>query len=399
MSSAITGAGKHVFSRTRPGHDGDYELYGKSVRVTTYRDLPAPTGPSPYHLDIADVVHPDVYKRIADNKQLCFHLNGDVGGIDFAVPQQLVAAGMEADCARTGSHPAPEFLYLVGDCVYFNGEVAKYYSQFYHPYEMYPNPIFAVAGNHDGENIEGQNSLDGFVRNFCAPEPGIHREEAQDSPQTAMVQPNVYWTLVTPVVSIVGLYSNVPEGGDIRSPQSEWLTNELATLPKELPVIVALHHPIYSADDHHSGSLEMKELLEEAAKQSGRHPDLVLAGHVHDYQRLTKALPDGTVAPYLVTGAGGYHNLHKIMQVNGERMVAPVQFTDKNNDVVTLESYVDDRYGFMRLMVDASASTITGWYYTVPRPQESYSKGSQLVDLFQYNFQTRQYIANQLCSG
>ena len=59
---------------------------------------------------------------------------------------------------------------------------------------------------------------------------------------------NVFWTLLTPLVNIVGLYSNVPEGGEIRSPQTDWLVNELKTLPTNLPLLVALHHPVYSAD-------------------------------------------------------------------------------------------------------------------------------------------------------
>jgi acid phosphatase type 7 len=388
----VTGAGTHVFGRVRPAHDGDYQLNGQIVRVTTFRDLPIPTGQSPYHMNLSDLISPNAYQAVVDNKKLIFHLNGDIGGIDFAVPQQLVANGMETDSGALDGQQGPDFLYLVGDCVYFNGETARYYAQFYQPYEHYPLAIVAVPGNHDGENLEGQSSLDGFVRNFCAPAPGVHMPEAQDAPRTAMTQPNVYWTLLTPLVSIVGLYSNVPDGGEIVSPQVDWLINELRTLPADIPIIVALHHPIYSADSHHSGSPTMKALLEQAASTSGRHPDLVIAGHVHDYQRLTKNMADGSQIPYLVTGAGGYHNLHTIMQVNGARMITPVQFTDKNNDVVTLESYVDDRFGFMRLEVDESS--FTGRYYTVPRPQESYSKGNQLADLFQYDWKTKRYIPN-----
>jgi DNA repair exonuclease SbcCD nuclease subunit len=285
-------------------------------------------------------------------------------------------------------------LYLAGDCVYFNGETARYYAQFYQPYEYYPPPIFAVPGNHDGENLQGQSSLDGFVRNFCAPAPGIHQPEAGDAPRTAMTQPNVYWTLLTPLVSIIGLYSNVPDGGEIASPQTEWLVGELQSLPAGVPIIVALHHPVYSADTYHSGSPAMKAALESAAAAAGRHPDLVVAGHVHDYQRLTKVLADGSQIPYLVTGAGGYHNLHSIIKVNGQRLVTPVQFTDKDGDVVTLESYVDDRFGFLRLEVDESS--FSGRYFTVPRPQEPFSKGSQLADLFKYDWRAKRYIPNAL---
>lgn len=42
---------------------------------------------------------------------------------------------METDLA-IGSTPTsrPSFLYLTGDCVYYNGEIDKYYQQFYSPY-------------------------------------------------------------------------------------------------------------------------------------------------------------------------------------------------------------------------------------------------------------------------
>ncbi|WP_273889923.1 hypothetical protein, partial [Serratia marcescens] len=72
-----------------------------------------------------------------------------------------------------------------------------------------------------------------------------------------------------------------------------WLTDQLKTLPKGLPLLVTLHHPIYSADVFHSGSTHMKDLLESAAQRAGRHPDMVLAGHVHMYERFTKTLAGG----------------------------------------------------------------------------------------------------------
>jgi hypothetical protein len=149
----------------------------------------------------------------------------------------------------------------------------------------------------------------------------------------------------------------VPAGGDIRAPQTDWLIGELKTLPTDVPLIVTLHHPPYSADDHHSGSTHMIKVLDEATAASGRRPDVVIAGHVHNYQRLTRALPDGTQWPYLVTGAGGYHNLHSIQKVNGKAMIAPVTFeTD----------------------------------------QEPRSKGNQLMDYFEYDWHNKKYVPNKL---
>jgi Icc-related predicted phosphoesterase len=384
----------HSFGRTRPSQTGAYPIHVQPERDTKFRPLPPSTGPEPFHLNLGSIIASADYQSIVGAKKLTLHVNGDMGGIKFGMPQQLVAKGMEQDFdPKASASDNPAFLYIVGDCVYYNGQDSEYYAQFYEPYEFYPRPIFAVPGNHDGENVLPEESLNGFVRNFCAPSP-VKMPEAQDSNRTAMTQPNVYWTLLTPLASFVGLYSNVPSGGEIDEAQTAWLVNELRNLPKSIPVIVTLHHPIYSADDHHSGSTAMKTVIEQAAEEAGRHPEMILAGHVHNYQRLTKTMTDGSQIPYLVTGAGGYYNLHHMMKVNDEQMIPPVTFQDKTGDPVTLDRYSADHHGFMRLEI--TDKLITGRYYAVPRPQESYSKGSQLIDYFEYDWVQRKYVPNSL---
>lgn len=384
---------QHIFGRTRPSALG-YSVSSTPKRNVSYRELPPPTGSDPFHLDLASILPEKHYQAIEQARKLVFHLNGDMGGIKYDVPQTLVAKGMEADFDPNASFSDnPAFLYILGDCVYFNGEVKEYYSQFYQPYEFYPSPIFAVPGNHDGENLSGEDSLLGFVRNFCAAHPD-KMPESGDVPRTAMVQPNVFWTLLTPLASFVGLYSNVPEGGEIREPQLSWLIEQLNTLPTDKPLFLSLHHPVYSADDYHSGSTHMKKVIEDAATATGRHPDMVFAGHVHNYQRFTKSMSNGNQIPFLVTGAGGYHNLHHIIKVDGEAMITPVIFRDKEDEAVTLESYCDDHHGFMRLEV--TENLITGRYYTVPRPQDPYSKPSKMIDYFEYDWKHKKYIPNTL---
>lgn len=387
----------HVFGHARPSESGRYPVHQRLERDTHFRDLPPPTGSAPFRLDLRSILPDATYAGIVASKRLAFHLNGDMGGIKYGVPQELVARGMEQDFAAAAAPGVnPAFLYIVGDCVYFNGEIKDYYAQFYQPYEFYPGPIFAVPGNHDGENLPGDQTLDGFVRNFCAPAP-VKMPESGDSMRTAMVQPNVYWTLLTPFANVVGLYSNVPAGGDIRPPQADWLVEELKTLPTDLPLLVALHHPVYSADDYHSGSTYMKEVLETVAAEAGRRPEMVLAGHVHNYQRITAPQADGTVLPYLVTGAGGYHNLHRIMRVDGAPMIPPVTFDDQQGTAVTLERYCDDHHGFMHLEI--TDQLITGRYSVVPRPQEPWSKPSKLIDYFEFDWRARRYQPNTLPAG
>ena len=374
--------GTHVFGRARLNQSKLTFTGAPSKPGNAFQPLPKPTGKPPFHLDLKDVLPADHYAAISRAQRLIFHVDGDLGGINFAVPQERVAQGLEQDFVPSPPDPSvnPAFFYVLGDCVYFNGQVSEYYAQFYQPYEHYLGPIVAVPGNHDGDPVAPEKSLNGFVRNFCAAKPGTKMPESQDSPRTAMTQPNVYWTLLTPLVSIVGLYSNVPEHGVLHPDQINWLVSELRSLPTNLPLTVALHHPPYSADDHHGGSQPMHDALDAAFVKAGRWADLVLAGHVHNYQRFTRNVAaTGRQMPYLVAGAGGYHNLHSVAKVNGAKPNPPVSLP-LSGDTVTFESFVDDRHGFLRIEVGSGA--ISGKYYTVPRPQEKWSQASKLFDSF-----------------
>ena len=134
----------------------------------------------------------------------------------------------------------------------------------------------------------------------------------------------------------------------------------------------------------------MHDALDGAFTKAGRWPDMVLAGHVHDYQRFTrKVASNNRQIPYLVAGAGGYHNLHTVAKVNGVKPTPPVSLA-VSGDTVTLESYVDDRHGFLRL--DAGLDAIAGKYYTVPRPQESWSQPPKLADSFRLDARTHKLV-------
>ncbi len=115
----------------------------------------------------------------------------------------------------------------------------------------------------------------------------------------------------------------------------------------------------------------MGTVLDGAAQRSGRTPDIVFTGHVHNYQRFTRTW-NGQQVPYIVAGAGGYWHLHNMAQADTGGPL-PVPWSVPDVEATTLDSYVDDRHGFLRLTVNAS--TLRGEYVVVPRPQESWHNG------------------------
>ena len=344
----------------------------------SFRELPPPTGMPPFRMDLADVIGDAEAKAIEKAGCIAIHMVGDTGGVKYPIPQQIVANHMESQLHDPDRKKRPAFFYHLGDVVYFNGEAVQYYPQFYQPYENYRVPIFAIPGNHDGMNLPGDSSLAGFVQNFCAPTPDLS-PDAGDVDRAAMTQPNCYFTLRAPLVTIIGLYTNVPEGGKVRQEQREWFVGELKAAPRNRALLVCLHHPPLSMDNHHSGSTEMLDLLDGAFADAKRVPHAVFAAHVHDFQRFTRVIGKRQV-PFVVAGAGGYHNLHGMQKLDDGRDL-PVPFGVGHD--ATLESYVDDYHGFLRLMIDAEE--LVGEYYAVPRPHESWSKPAERWDAFHLN--------------
>jgi acid phosphatase type 7 len=329
-------------------HPGVSPLHPVSHRNVSFQPLPRPLGLPPYHYDLVENF-PDIGKAVAADKKLVFHVAGDTGGVQDGEFQNNVAEQMIQDLT-SGKGAKPQFCYHVGDVVYFTGMKDDYYAQFYEPYAHYDVPILSIPGNHDGEvdDPTAQTSLDGWVEYFMQANPDVD-PISKDAPRVQLNLPNVYWTLVTPFATIIGLYTNVPEGGSVDSTQQQWVTNEFATAPTDRALILALHHPIYSFDVYHSGSSKMADILENAIRDTGRVPNLVLSGHVHDYQRIEQTIAPGTATPFIVTGNGGYHNLHAVHSNPG----------DKSPDTGAVLKYAAaTSWGFMTLTIDNN--TISG---------------------------------------
>ena len=94
-------------------------------------------------------------------------------------------------------------------------------------------------------------------------------------------------------------------------------------------------------------------------------PDLVLSGHVHNYQRFTRKVKSKKVT-YIVAGAGGYANslraMHKISvdPATKKPIKAPIQTARAD---VKFEAYNEVEAGFLRLTV--TKQKIVGEYFTL----------------------------------
>lgn len=276
---------------------------------------------------------------------------GDSGGVQTPSPQMAVSYAMRQ--RQTGI----AFALQLGDIVYFNADRAQYVPQFFEPYAKLSVPIVAFPGNHDGDvtDVAGRAPLDTYMAYWCTPTPAAPDiDPGLEYGRDTQTLPWCDWTLELDAVTIVAIYTNVPSGGSLEPQQTTWLATELGAAATDKPLIVGLHHPPLSVDAFHGGSATMGSALDEAFQTSGRVPDLVLSGHVHDYQRFTRQI--GTKAvPYIVSGNGGYHNLHQL--------AADAQPGLQVTTDVTFEFGDDSHYGFLELTVADGA--ISGEYVAV----------------------------------
>lgn len=324
--------------------------------MTSPWPLPAPPGSAPYRLRLDEVLPERTTAAIKQRSQLRFHCVGDTGGMRNPGPQQAVVAAMTSQLES----PDPvRFFYHLGDIVYLHGEEENYGAQFLGPYGQYDAPIFAVAGNHDGELGPGKvgEPLAPFMRRFCVL-PSTSGSARTDGHRT-VPQPNLYWTLEHDLVTIVGLYTDVPEGGLIAAEQRRWLTGELSSARPDAALILAMHHPVFSADTSHGSNLALGEALDECFATAGRAPDAVFSAHAHNYQRFSRSYA-GRAIPYVVAGSGGFPELHRLGYGIPD---TPASFAGLPG--VTLEAYQYAAFGFLTVTAEPGGARVD--YNTVVR--------------------------------
>jgi hypothetical protein len=271
---------------------------------------------------------------------------------------------MVTDFTEANAADVPSFFFHLGDVVYYFGEATYYYDQFYEPYRSYPAPILAIPGNHDGVVYasDPEPTLDAFLRNFCAASPA-QSPDAGGLARTTIIQPGVYFTLEAPFVRILGIYSNVLEDPGVISGENgnntildnrqiAFLTAALVRVQSDNftgAVIIAVHHPPYTGGSIHGGSPLMLQDIDSACTAAGVWPHAVFSGHSHNYQRFTRTVNNFEI-PYVVAGCGGHSPLSK--------MSATYRTPFKIDDTLTLESYDDTDYGYLRVIVNAQTMTI-----------------------------------------
>jgi hypothetical protein len=303
-------------------------------------------------------------QAIQKSGQIVFHSVGDTGSVTGPSTQSLVADKMVTDFSEANPADIPSFFFHLGDVVYYFGEATYYYDQFYEPYRNYPAPIIAIPGNHDGVISSGDSTptLAAFLTNFCALSPAPS-PDAGGLLRTTMIQPGVYFTLEAPFVRILGLYSNVLEDPGVISDENgantmldqrqvTFLKTALARVKTDKftgAVIIAVHHPPYTGGSEHGGSPLMLQDIDNACKKAGVWPHALFSGHAHNYQRYTRTVNKFQI-PYIVAGCGGHSPLSS--------MRAAYRTPFKIDNTLTLESYDDTDYGYLRVIINATTMSI-----------------------------------------
>jgi hypothetical protein len=398
---------------------------------------------------------PAEYERIKASRRMSFHAVGCTGDPEIQAPQAAVADAMIADLDKPDS---PAFFFHLGDIVYKlktheahedgdgalkGGELLRvfYTNEFYGAYRGYQRPIFAIPGNHDGKyrvsdrgTPEHEKSpMWRFLRNFCSDKPityPANTDAAGDPTRPTMTQPYPFFVLETPLAFIVGLYTNVCNGGalDLAAPgdkaavQYRWLVARLKELKSEraekgLPLILATHYPPFagSANFEVRGNpqsaltppprpvVPLANVLLSAFQKAGEWPDLVISAHSHNYQRLNYTVTRWDAArrehvivrqiPCVVAGSGGHGAVEYLWHDCAGKSVhersppfdavmPPGLALPSSDHSVELAAYNDQDYGYVRVTVDLHQRRILGQWHAAFMPDPVLRPGRTRSDVF-----------------
>ncbi|WP_243302737.1 metallophosphoesterase [Geothrix oryzisoli] len=285
--------------------------------------------------------------------------------------------------AKAVAAAAPDAVFIVGDLVYGRGRASEYRTRFFPAYNgeevplMRSVPFLGVPGNHDVP-FKGLGDAAAYFAYWSQPLngpalkagdpgaapaiPGLHDAVVAAAgpafPRMASFSfdyGKVHWTV---------LDSNAY--ADWESPALRaWLEADLKAAQHATWRIVALHHPLFQSSRSHMDDQWMRPLSPVLEKYG---VDLVLAGHVHNYQRTAplrfkpaKAGPRGTPVPgtftvdeafdgKTVTRAKGI--IHLVTGAGGAELYDPWQTDAKASWQPWTRTFISDRHSFTVLDVD-----------------------------------------------
>jgi len=221
---------------------------------------------------------------------------------------------------------APAFLVSTGDFVFrgFHAEDWTYFDRAIKPLRDRGTQIFPAIGNHEVgpfPNLWGPAALKGIERlpqrliasrgldNYYKEFPNIFHK-----PWYSVRYANCYFLILDS--ELADGESNAASAQE--QAQDQWIRTQLDSIPPDVDyVFVALHRPPYTAltDAVHKPrpmQIALSKLVE-ARQQNSRAHIIVIAGHVHNYERYQH---NGVA--YIVSGGGG---------------AAPVKFTRAADDL------------------------------------------------------------------
>jgi acid phosphatase type 7 len=208
----------------------------------------------------------------------------------------------------------PQFLLINGDLV-FNGDNTGDWAVYDRETEKLRNAgikIFPVLGNHDLGDDESGAFTSHFHRFLRALKNYDSRRGRSDAlanyfQRFPEIQERRWYSLRAGNVLLFMLDSNSDQKPG--SAQRQWLVDSLSTVPGEVDfVVLVMHHPPYTESSEHPfgeghtarpQELSLAKMLEERQKTL-RARIVVLAGHVHNYERYQH----GEIM-YIVSGGGG----------------------------------------------------------------------------------------------
>jgi hypothetical protein len=93
--------------------------------------------------------------------------------------------------------------------------------------------------------------------------------------------------------------------------------------------------------------------IDAACAAAGVWPHALLCAHAHNYQRFTR-IKDGRHTPFIVAGDGG-HGMAALTKKNQPTIRVPLDQPplSDGSDTVVFESYDDQDFGYLRVLVSA----------------------------------------------